>query len=107
MHGIVNVEPEMGIGMPLGLGEAEIKYPFSLTDGFIAKLQHYSAWFRTTADELGDGDVQIKSIQNYEIRLAQVLDIAWRRLKGVRAHTFWHEAMHLQSLTSYLLDHIC
>ena len=96
----------MGIGMPLSLGEAEIKHPLGLTDGFIAKFQHRDRRFSTTTDELFNGDFQIQPIEHNEISLGQVLHIARRRLKGVRVHPFWHQAMHVQNVPSYLSDHI-
>ena len=106
MHGIVDIEPEVGIGMPLGFGKAGIKDPLGLADGLLAEFQHGHAWFATTADELFDRDFQVQPVEHDEIRLGQILHIARRWLKGVGVHACWDQAMHVQRVTSDLFDHI-
>jgi hypothetical protein len=59
MHGIVNIEPEVGIGKPLGFGEAGIKDPLSLAHSVLTEFDHGNAWFATTPDELFDRDFQV------------------------------------------------
>ena len=83
MHSVADIEPEMGIGMPLGFGEAEIKDPFRFTDGLLAEFDDSDTLFTTTTDELFDRDLQMQAVEHNQICPGQVLHIPWRWLKGM------------------------
>jgi hypothetical protein len=92
--------------MPLGLGEAGIEDPVGLGHGVLTEFEHGHARFATTADEPLDRNFEMQPIEHDEIRLGEVLHIARRWLKGVGVHAFWDQAMHVQQVPTYLLDHI-